>query len=303
MAHKQAIKESTGDRVFLVINYAIMAFIIVACIYPLYYCLVLSFNEGKDAMKGFIYFWPRKFTLENYKLIFRDSMILDAYVVTIARTVVGTIATVVFNAIFGYALSRKELWGRKIYITLGMITMFFWGGTIPLYMLVRELGLIDSFLVYILLPLSGFYTILIYMSFYAEIPSALLEAAKIDGANEWTIFIRIVLPISTAVMATIALFSGVGHWNSWLESYLYINSSKLHTMPYILVKMINQGMAEERLRASGQMMAFSSSSTTSVTGNSVRLATMLVAVAPIMVIYPFLQKYFVKGLLIGSVKE
>ena len=303
MARRKKIKESGGDRIFLAINYFIMTFIIIACIYPLYYCLVLSFNEGKDAMKGFIYFWPRKFTLENYKLIFRDSMILDAYIVTILRTVIGTIASVIFNAIFSYALSRKELWGRRIYISMGMITMFFWGGTIPLYMLVRSLGLIDSFWVYILLSLSGFYTVLIFMSFYAEIPSALLEAAKIDGAHEGTIFFKIVLPISQPVMATIALFSGVGHWSSWIESYLYINSAKLHTIPYLLVRMINQGMAEERLRASGQMMAFSSSSTTSVTGNSVRLATMFIAIAPIMIIYPFLQKYFIKGLLIGSVKE
>ena len=297
------IKESTGDQVFLIIVYILFGIIIIACAYPLYYCFVVSLNEGQDAMKGGIYFWPRTFTLDNYKTIFRDSMIIDAYIATILRTLVGTIAALMFNSLFAYALSRKELKNRKVYIYIGMFTMFFWGGIIPLYSLIKQLGMLDSFWVYIIPNLSSFFTVLIFIAFYNELPDSILDSAKIDGANELKIFFRIVLPISTAVLATIALFQGVYHWNSWIEGYLYIRRDELLTLPYLLVRMINQGLAEERMRASGLMGSLSGMRGTTVTGNSIRLATMVVSVVPIMLIYPFLQKYFVKGILIGAVKE
>jgi putative aldouronate transport system permease protein len=268
----------------------------------MYYCIIISLNEGTDAVKGGIYLLPRAFTFENYRMVFKDNMIIDAYIVTVARTLVGTAASVLFNAVFAYALSRNELKFRKIYIYIGMFTMYFWGGIIPLYLLIRTLGLIDTFQVHILLNLSGFFTVLIFIAFFREIPSSIIESAKMDGANELLILFRIVLPVSTAVLATVALFSGVGHWNSWIESYLYINNSKLQTLPYVLVRMINQGLAEERMRSQGLMRAFSSTSTSSVTGNSLRLSTMIVSIVPIMLSYPFLQKYFVKGILIGAVK-
>lgn len=296
------IKESFTDRIFLTALYVIFGLVVIFCVYPLYYCIIISLNEGTDAVKGGIYFLPRAFTLENYRMVFKDNMILDAYIVTVARTLFGTLASVLFNAIFAYALSRDELRFRKIYIYIGMLTMYFWGGIIPLYMLVRTLGLIDTFWVHILLNMSGFFTVLIFIAFYREIPSSIIESAKMDGANELLILFRIVLPVSTAVLATVALFAGVGHWNSWIESYLYINNAKLQTLPYVLVRMINQGLAEERMRSQGLMRAFSSTSMSSVTGNSLRLSTMIVSILPIMLSYPFLQKYFVKGILIGAVK-
>jgi len=277
--------------------------IIIACVYPFYYSVIISFNEGRDAMMGGIYFWPRAFTLENYQIIFRDAMIIRAFGMTVLRTVVGTLAVLAFNSIFAYALSRKYLIGRKVYIYIGMFTMFFWGGIIPLYMLISALGLLNSFWVYIIPNLSGFFTVLIFIAFYNEIPSSILESARIDGANELVIFFKIVLPISTAVLATIALFAGVGHWNAWFETHIYIRDMNLQTLAYVLVRMINQGLAEEQLRASGQLMAMGAVGESTVTGNSIRLATMIVAVVPIMVIYPFLQKYFVKGIMLGAVKE
>jgi len=275
----------------------------IICLYPFYYSVVISFNEGMDANAGGIYLWPRTFTLDNYRLIFRDTVIVTAFMVTTIRTLIGTVATVAFNALFAYALSRKSLIGRKWYIYLGMFTMYFWGGIIPLYMLIQSLGLINSFWVYIVPNLSGFFTILIFIAFYNELPQSILESAKIDGANELTIFLRIVLPISTAVLATIALFAGVGHWNSWIETHLYIRDMNLQTLPYVLVRMINRGLAEEQLRASGQLLAFGATGGSTLTANSIRLATMVVAVTPIMLVYPFLQKYFVKGIMLGAVKE
>lgn len=297
------IRETGGDAIFLACTYTVMAIFAFFCLYPMYYSLIISFNDGVDAMKPGIYIIPRVFTLENYKLIFRDTMIFDAYIVTVLRAVIGTAASVTFTGIFAYALSRKALKFRKVYIYVGMFTMYFWGGIIPLYLLIRSLGLLDSFWVYVVPNLSGFYNVLIFIAFFNEIPESIIESAKIDGANELVILFRIVIPISTAVIATISLFYAVQHWNSWIESYLYINNGKLQTLPHLLVKMINQGLAEERLRSSGQLLAFSSASKSGVTGNSVRLATMIVAILPIMMVYPFLQKYFVKGMLIGAVKE
>jgi len=280
-----------------------MGLIALVCLYPFYYSIVISFNEGVDAMQGGIYFWPRAFTLENYALVFSDTMIITAFLMTVLRTVVGTVAALLFNSLFAYALSRKSLIGRKWYIYIGMFTMYFWGGIIPLFLLIRTLGMLDSFWVYIIPNLSGFFTVLIFIAFYNELPASILESAKIDGANEWTIYLRIVLPISTAVLATVALFSGVAHWNSWIETHLYISDMRLQTMPYVLVRMINQGLAEEQLRASGQLLAFGATGGSTLTGNAVRMATMVVAVVPIMLIYPFLQRYFVKGIMLGAVKE
>jgi len=295
------IKESVPDRIFLTAIHLLFALVIVVCVYPLYYCIVISLNEGQDALRAGIYFWPRMFTLDNYRAVFKDSLILDAYFITVMRTVVGTIAVVLFNAIFAYALSRNELKFRKVYIYIGMFTMYFWGGIIPLYILLRTIGLLNSFWVHILPNLSGFFTILIFIAFFREIPESIIESARIDGANEFLVLVRIVLPMSTAVLATIALFAAVGHWNSWIESYLYISNPKLQTLPYLLVRMINQGLAEERMRSQGLMMAWSANTST-ITANSIRLATMIVAIVPIMLSYPFLQKYFVKGMMIGAVK-
>ena len=297
------IKESVPDRIFLAFVYILMGVIALLCIYPFYYSIIISFNEGQDAMRGGIYLWPRAFTLENYAVVFRDAMIVSAFGVTVLRTVIGTLAALVFNSIFAYALSRRILIGRRFYIYIGMFTMYFWGGIIPLYMLIQSLGLLNSFWVYIIPNLSGFFTILIFMAFYNEMPASILESAKIDGANELVIFFRIVLPMSTAVLATIALFSGVGHWNSWIETHLYIRDMRLQTLSYVLVRMINQGLAEEQLRAGGHLLALGAAGEGTVTGNSMRMATMIVAVTPIMLIYPFLQKYFVKGIMLGAVKE
>ena len=289
-----------GDAVFNVLNVAFMVFVVLICVYPFYYCIIISFNEGRDAMKGFIYFFPRIFTLKNYEIALSDSGIANAYLITIARTLVGTVTCVFFNAMVAYALTKEELVFRKIYVTLGIITMYFGGGMIPSYILMRQLNLMDNFLVYIIPSLSYFFNILLYMAFFREIPSSMIESAKIDGANEFYIFIRIILPVSTAVLATIAVFTGVSQWNAWYDAYIYTSNPNLKTMSLILMEMINRNLAVQILKARGFIMFDSAAN--KVSPNSLRIATMLVATVPIMVVYPFLQKYFVKGILIGSVK-
>jgi putative aldouronate transport system permease protein len=195
-----------------------------------------------------------------------------------------------------YAYSRKDLIGRKYYMIVGMITMFFGGGLIPTYLLIRNLGLLDSFLVYILPAMFSFFNVIIMMSFFRELPEALDEAAQLDGANDLTIFVRIVLPISMPVIATIALFNGVGQWNDYFTGMIYINNPDLQPIQTYLYRVIAQSSGNQIAAAASGVVA------STVTSQSVKLATMVVTTLPIVLVYPFLQKYFVKGLTIGSVK-
>lgn len=288
------------DRVFDIINFILMTLITILCIYPFYYCIVISFNEGYDALKGGIYMWPRAFTLENYQIIFRDSSIINAFVVTFARTVIGTALSLLLTSLMAFALIRKQLKLRRLYVTLGIITMYFSGGIILLYLLIKELHMMDSFWVYIFPNLFSFFNTIIMMVFFREIPSSMIEAAKLDGANEWQVYARVVMPVSTAVIATICMYNAVGHWNAWFDGYIYISTPEKKTLALLLVEMINEGKAMEALLTSGNSLVLSGMS--GPTENSVRLATMVVAVIPIMCVYPFCQKYFIQGIMLGTVK-
>ena len=296
------IKESRSDRIFQVVLYILFGLTIFIFFFPVYNCFIISLNDGQDAMNGGIYFWPRVFSLKNYIFVFSNPQILSAYLFTILRTVLGTTCSVVFTALFAYALSRKILKFRRVYIYLGMITMFFSGGMIPTYLTVKALGLVDNFLLFILAPLSGFFYVLIFMAFFNDITPSLNESAKIDGANEWKIFWRIVWPVSTPVIATVALFQGVYQWNDWYINYVYMSGGNMQTLSYLLMQMINQSKAMQMLIQSGMGSAWGGVQG-SVTDNSVRLATMFAAMLPIMLVYPFVQKFFVKGVTLGAVKS
>lgn len=291
---------SSADRAFDIINLVIMLFVTLICVYPFYYCVIISFNEGYDALKGGIYLIPRMFTLENYEIIFQDGTIINAFVVTLVRTVIGTALSLVLTAFMAFSMIRKQLVFRRLYITLGIVTMYFSGGLIPLYLLIKNMGMVDSFWVYIIPNLFSFYNTIIMMAFFREIPVSMIEASKLDGANEWQVFWKVVMPVSTAVIATICMYNAVSHWNAWFDGYIYISDPKKKTLALLLVEMINEGKAMEALRTSGNSLVLSGMS--GPTENSVRLATMVVAVVPIMCVYPFCQKYFIQGIMLGAVK-
>lgn len=273
-----------------------MLLVCFATLYPVWYVLVNSFNEGMDAMRGNIYWWPRVFSIDNYRAVFNNNGIMTAMGVTVAKTVVGTLIHVLFTAMVAYALSSQELIGRKVYMLMGTITLFFGGGLIPTYLLIRDLGLLDNFWVYILPAAFSFYDLIIFMSFFREIPKGLEEAAKIDGANELKIFFKVIIPISMPVVATIALFHGVYQWNDYFAGVIYINNSNLQPIQTYLYRVVAES-------SSNQMVsAMADSVQKSVTSQSVKLATMVVTTVPIVIVYPFLQKYFVKGMMIGSIK-
>jgi putative aldouronate transport system permease protein len=290
-------RRTTSEYIFDNINILIMLFICAITIYPIWYVIVNSLNDGVDAMKGGIYWWPREFSIENYKAVFSTPGIVTSFGVTIAKTVIGTITHVFFTAMVAYAISRRDLYGRNFYMLVGVITMFFSGGLIPYFLLIRDLGLFDNFLVYIIPTMFNFFHLIIFVSFFRELPTSLEEAAKIDGANDFMIFIKVILPLSMPVIATIALFQGVYQWNDYFAGVIFVNNPDLQPIQTYLYKVVAES-------SSNQMMtnAAGSIATKTVTSQSIKLATMVVTTLPIMLVYPFLQKYFVKGMLIGSVK-
>jgi putative aldouronate transport system permease protein len=286
----------SGELIFDWGNVLVMLFICFITIYPIWYVLVNSFNDGTDAMRGGIYWYPRVFSLESYSAVFQSGGLMLAMGITIAKTLLGTVLHVLFTAMVAYAFSRKELIGRKLYMYMGTITLFFGGGLIPSYLLIRDLHLLDTFLVYIIPAMFSFFDLIIFLSFFREIPEGMEEAAKIDGANDLKIFYRIVLPVSMPVLATIAVFHGVYQWNDYFTAVIFTNNVDLQPIQTFLYRIV-------ALSGSNQIASVVPDNIVrKVTSQSVKLATMIVTTAPIVVVYPFLQKYFVKGFMIGSIK-
>lgn len=289
----------TEDRLVNTIVTIIMCSVIVVSFYTLYYAAINALNDAGDIQKnGFIYLLPRVFTWDNLKLVFSDKELIHAFGVTVARTIIGTFTSVLFTAIVSYPLSCPNLVGRRIYMRIGTLTMYFNGGLIPTFLVFNSLHLIDSFWVYILPMMFSFFNAIIFINFFRTIPYSLIEAARIDGANDWTIFWKIVFPLSKPVVATIALFNGVNQWNSWFDTAYYTFDKNLKTLQQVLYGIISQtegaAMAAAKLGASSMNLN---------TIDAIKYATMLISIIPIAVIYPFLQKHFVSGMMVGSVKE
>ncbi len=290
--NRRTLREVIFDR----LNDVFMLVICFVTLYPIWYVLVNSLNDGNDAMRGGIYWWPRVFSFDSYLAVFANDGIMLAMGVTVAKTVVGTVVHVLFTAMVAYAFSRKELVGRRAYMMLGTVTLFFSGGLIPSYLLIRDLGLLDSFWVYIIPAMFSFFDLIVFQAFFREIPDGLEEAAKLDGANDFKIFRSVILRVSMPVVATIALFHGVYQWNDYFTGMIYINQSELQPIQTYLYRVVAQS-------SSNQMMAAASGNIAkSVSSQSIKLATMVITSLPIVIIYPFLQKYFVKGFMIGSIK-
>jgi putative aldouronate transport system permease protein len=292
------MKTRTG--VFDVINVTLMTGMVFIMIYPVWYCFIGAVSEGQDYMRGGVYLWPRKFTLNNLQSLFFEPVILDAFRVTIFKCVIGTVTALLFTTIVAYGMTRPNLKFKKFYIALIMFTMFFSGGMIPYFILIRNMGLYNTFLVYIIPALFSVWNMIIIQSFIRELPAALIEAAKMDGYGEYSILFRIVIPLSTPVLAAIALFTVVGHWNSYFDSMMYTSSPALQTIQYYLKKVITDPSMTTSMGSSAVMQL--PEIARRITPQTLKLAAMAVTALPVMLIYPFLQKYFVKGMMIGSVK-
>ncbi|OZB98324.1 carbohydrate ABC transporter permease [Paenibacillus sp. XY044] len=289
---------------FTVLNYFLLSLFAFSMIYPFIYVLVYSLNDGKDSMLGALYFYPRKFTLDNYAQVFDNAQIWQAYKITILRTLLGTVLSVLLSTLMAYALSKKTLPGRTFFTFYIFLPTIFSAGFIPYFITLQKLHLINNFWVYVIPFLFNFMHIVIIRTFIQGIPEELEEAARIDGLGDFQIFMRIILPLSGPVLATISLFVGVMHWNDWFTGTYYVSNKSLIPVQTLLQQMLTEA---EALSSSMQRAAQQGGQTVNVsaagaTPESLRMALLVITVFPILCIYPFLQRYFVKGTMIGSVK-
>ncbi|EJW17949.1 carbohydrate ABC transporter permease [Paenibacillus alvei] len=297
------IRDSLADRILTVFIYVFLILLAFSAFYPFWNSLVISFNDGMDTSKGGITFWPRQFSLENYRIVFEDARLMNGFVVAALRTVIGTVSAILCTSIFAYGMSKRELMGRKYYMIMCIITMYFGGGLIPTYMLIRGLGLFNSFWVFIIPALISVWNMIIFRTFFQGLPQGLEESAKIDGCGNWGTYFRIVLPLSGPVVATLALFTAVAHWNEWFVASIYIMDENLMPIQTVLRQILFSNIASEQISNLDSSSLARLNAAKSITSKSLTMATIMVATIPIVCVYPFLQKYFVKGVLVGSLKE
>lgn len=301
---KNKIKRNLTETIFISVIYTVIILLCITVLYPFWYMLILSFNEGADAMKGGIYLFPRTLTTFNYKMVLANPVVGNAYLITISRTVIGTILGIIVTALASYALACETLPGKKIINYFILVPFVFSGGLIPFYLTLNQLHLINTFWVYIIPGLFNIWNMFVMKQFFLEIPQSLTEAAIIDGAGEFTVLVKIVLPISMPMIAAISLFVAVGHWNSWFDGAYYVNNELLIPLQTYLKKLLDSMQLTMQNNTIGNNMTAGvlQEEMASITTNSVRMASIMVATLPIMMLYPFMQKYFVKGVRIGAVK-
>lgn len=276
-----------------------------AIILPFMHILALAFNSGKDAATGGIWFWPRALSWENFQEVFKQDNLITGLGISVFRTVLGTLLGGFLMAMCAWALTIPGLPFSSQITFFIFFTMLFSGGTIPYYLVLSELKLTNSLWVYILPSLYSVTNILLLRSSFKQLPMSIVEAARIDGMSEFKIFMDIVLPMSKPTIATVSLFTAVGHWNDWFAGSFYVRKAELKPLATILQEMLTRqaNLADVLLKAGSGSSAYQQLDSVEITGQSLQMATIIVVILPIVLMYPFIQKYFVKGITIGSVKE
>lgn len=265
-------------------------------LYPLYFVLIGSFNDGNDYMRGGVFLFPREFSLANYSVVLQDERLYTGLTVSVLRTVIGTATSVFFTAMVSYAMSRRNLIGRGYIYWFHLFTLFFGGGLIPYFLVLKNLQLINSFWVYIIPGLFSVFNMIIFNSFFREIPEELHESATVDGAGDFRIFLTLFIPLSLPVLATVALWNAVFHWNAFFDAMIFTTKKELMPMQLLLMKMIR----EADVVSNSQYVPPQVKRQISV--QTVRMAAIIVSTVPILAVYPFLQRYFVTGFMVGSLK-
>lgn len=293
------IRESTSRTVFNICNYLFFILLILLCAFPLYYVIIQSLSATQVAGKGILL--PYRFTFSNYTNVFNMPDIFSSLLISVARTVSGTCITLFCCMLLGYLFTQEALPGRKFFYRMLTVTMYVSGGIIPVYLVIKMYGLLNTFWVYVLpTAISAYYTILI-KTYIEGLPKSVEESAMLDGAGPMNIFLRIILPMSLPIAATIAVYASVYQWNAWFDNHLYtFNTPSLTTMQYKLYNLLNQAtrLAEESERAGGNTDKLQNA----ITPTGIRMTVTVVAIIPVMMIYPFMQRYFIKGINIGAVK-
>ncbi|MFL2104721.1 carbohydrate ABC transporter permease [Desemzia sp. FAM 23991] len=290
------VVKDKDSKTFNIINIVLLLVFTIIIVVPVWNVVISSFASGQALAEGDFILWPSELSLDNYIHVFSDSTIWRALFISIAKTLIGVLGHTAFCAVFAYSMSKQNLKGRGLYATMGIITMFFSGGMIPMYLLIKSLGLLNSFWVYIIPALFSYYDVIILMNFFRDIPISLEESAKIDGASDWKIFKDIFVPLTKPALATIALFHGVAQWNDFMTTKLYVTDETLYPLQMKLYEIITQSQA-----ASSQ--GLNAAIAISTTSKGVQLATIVVTALPIIMVYPIIQKHFISGMMLGAVKE
>lgn len=297
--HKKKIRP--GDAAFSIVNYLFFGLITIVCFYPFYYLIINSISANDLSAAGKIILLPQKIHLGNYQKVLKLSGLIQAVGISVARTVIGTAGTVLASAFLGFMFTQEKMWKRKLWYRFVVVTMYFNAGMIPMYITMKNLHLTNTFWVYILPVIVQPFNIILVKTYVESIPKSLQEAAEIDGAGLMTIFRKIILPTSKPILATVAIFAAVGQWNSFQDTLLYVTDQKLYSLQYLLYTYINQANSIAAMAKSSGTANLANVATT-LTATSVRMTVAVVVVLPILFVYPFFQKYFVKGIMIGSVK-
>ena len=292
-----------ADIVFIVGNYVLFAIYTLICLYPFYYLVINTISANDLSANGTINFLARQIHLTNYIEVFKIKGLMAAAGVSLARTVIGTIFTVLASAFLGFMFTQQKMWGRKFWYRFIVITMYFNAGLIPMFITMKNLQLTNNFLVYIIPVIVQPFNIILAKTYVESIPTSLQEAAEIDGAGIITIFARIILPTCKPILATIAIFSAVAQWNSFQDTLIYITDQKLYSLQYLLYCYINQANSLKAL-IMNSIGTYSNVMTlaTQQTPTSVRMTVTVIVALPILFVYPIFQRYFIKGIMIGSVK-
>ncbi len=294
------MKRSLGEKSFGVFNTILMVLICVISVYPYLNQLAISLNDGRDVMAGGITIFPRKFTWENYTTVLSNPAFLQAAKISVTRVVCSTVLALLVTYAAAYGLTRRGLPYRKFLTLFLMLPGYIPVGTIPTYINISNLGLLDNFWVYVIPSLFGFYNMIIIRSYLQELPPEMEESAKIDGANDFTIMFRIIFPMTLPVVACVALWVSVGAWNDWTSTLIYVTDPDLHTLQYLMMRLVKE--AETANQMSMQAAMSKGQVVPRVTGDTVKAATLIITTLPILMVYPFLQKYFIKGINLGAVK-
>lgn len=288
--------KSFGSTLADMIIIALLLIVLVITLYPLYYVAIISISDGMAVMRGEVNLLPKKITLDSYRVITQNKDLFRSFWNTVLYTTLGTTINILMSCLCAYPLSRSSFSGRKLFTKMIVVTMFISGGMIPGYLVINSLGLLDTMWA-ILLPIAiNSYNMVIIRTSFQSLPESLIESAKIDGANDFYILAKIVIPLSKAVLATMVLFYAVSHWNNYFSPMLYLNTKSKYPLQIILRNIVVSGMFSEESSMMGSVSQFR------VTEMTIRYAVIIFATLPILIIYPYVQKYFVKGVMIGSLK-
>ncbi|WP_020618941.1 carbohydrate ABC transporter permease [Paenibacillus daejeonensis] len=285
------------EWVFQIANLIVFTLLLLICLYPFYFILIQSFSDPIESSRNIVALYPLGFTLQNYVEVFALPGLALAFIISVLRTVLGTVISLFFSSIFAYTLMKKELPGRKILYRISILSMYLNAGLIPWYIVMRNYHLNDTFLLYVLPGAVSVFNVILIKTFMENVPSALEESARMDGAGYWTIYSRIMMPLSIPVLAAVAVFTAVGQWNTWMDNLLLINNNKLNTLQYILLQYLNQAeMIAAQVKEGGNAAGYQ------ISPFSLRMTVTMVVTIPVLLVYPIIQRYFVSGIMLGAVK-